>query len=91
MNMMRCVNCGSHDIIEVESFYAYFREGEWIRQRVIDTWHNAADPKLFYANCPEKSLTAIAHGDTELDAIQSLGETLKRMGKGELLGEKIDE
>lgn len=87
--MNKCRGCGSIDIIETEDFHGYFREGEWIRLRVINVWRDPPN-EYYVASCPEKSPEIAGTGNTELDAIISLGERLQFFGKGELLGNKLD-
>lgn len=89
--MNKCINCGSTEIINTEDYFAYFREGDMLRQRVISVYQNLNnEPKGYIASCQELSQTTTAIGETELEAINNLGMLLKEMFKVELLGKKID-
>jgi hypothetical protein len=89
---LRCEDCGSHKIINTESYQAYFREGDYIRMRVIDVWNTTGIGvhKCFYASCSEISKSTVVRGESRLDAMKRLGESLKRIKHVELLGNKLE-
>ena len=91
--MHKCADCGSLDIVEVNLYQGYFREGDWVRRRTIQTWSNINQgTEVWYASCPELSLAHVSKAVTELLAIQSLKDMLKtKDGHPELLGNKIEE
>lgn len=91
--MLRCVDCGSTNIINEGIVQAYFHEGNMVRLRsiFIHKNENELDPKGYIASCPEFSKTACAIGDTELGAIINLGEILEGMFRVKLLGNYIEE
>ena len=87
-----CENCHSTNIIETDDYEAYFREGEWIKLRLIHVWSvaNSAE-NVFFATCPELHSKAIGRGNTELEAISQLGELIHiESPRVALLGERIE-
>jgi len=89
--MIKCNNCGSLDVVHTEDYQAYFREGDYIRLRMIHVWNNVNDnERMFYASCPELSKSTVVEATDRLIAMKSLGESLKRMKNVELLGNKLE-
>jgi hypothetical protein len=92
--MLKCKCCGSTEIIETEDYQAWFREGTMLRNRTVSVWRDGemfGGGERWFANCPEKSLSAVSKGATQLEALLALGKPLEGMGMGVMLGSRIVE
>lgn len=87
--MLKCADCGSYNIIEVQTLQAYFREGDVIRLRTITLEDGGNDG--FVAKCSELLPYGGAWGDTEINAIMALGEEIKGRIHADLLGKRFDD
>lgn len=94
MRMLICQDCGSHNIVEVEHWQAYFKEGEWIRLRSITIRYDAnmyEDVKGYEAKCLELSNDICGLSQNKILAVQTLGEALhKEFPSITLLGKDLE-
>lgn len=86
--MLMCNDCKSTNIVEVDRYFCYFREGDWLRQRSILV---CGIEDSYTALCPELDAKTVGVGTTHLLAIESLGELLKTSCHVKMLGSKIEE
>lgn len=91
--MYMCVDCKSHNIIETDDYYCYFREGDYLKLRTVAVYKNMNDKDKkhgWFAMCPEISLTSVVLDETPLSAIIKLGELLNDIYHVQLIGKEID-
>lgn len=91
--MLMCMDCKSNNIVEVEHWQGYFREGEYIRLRTITILENKNDGDLkgFISYSTEHSIVVNAIGNTKLESITKLAKLLKAVCHVELIDKYLEE
>lgn len=88
--MYMCLDCKSSNVVETSDYSVYFREDQWVRQRTITVYQNLNhSPFEYIAFCPELSITAMASGETELNAILNLAKVLKGLHNVEMISKNM--